>query len=115
MTEIGKVEPLHPLVPYDPYAIVESPPPFPGAPGLRSFANPKTQAAIEMGLAELGEGETVAAVVHHIYNQHGDQIENESKVSIVVRLPYGFSVMAGAFKDWQGGDQGVEGKITFSR
>jgi hypothetical protein len=115
MTEIGKVEPLHPLVPYDPYALVEKEAPVPGFPGLRSFANPKTQAAIEMGLAELNDGETVAAIVHHIYNQHGDQIENESKVSIVVRLPYGFSVMAGAFKDWQGGDQGVEGKLTFSR
>jgi len=109
MTEVGKVLPLAPLVPYNPAQIVESPL------GIRRFENPKTQAALEMGLAELKPGDTVAAVVHHIYNQHGEQIQNETKVSIVVRLPYGFSVMAGAFKDWQGGDQGVEGKLAFSR
>ena len=109
MTEVGKILPLAPLVPYNPKQLVESPL------GIRRFENPKTQAALEMGLAEFKPGDTVAAVVHHIYTQYGDQIQNESKVSIVVRLPYGFSVMAGAFKDWKGGDQGVEGKLAFSR
>ena len=110
MTEVGKVLPLAPLVPYNPAQLVEVP-----RLGIRMFENPKTQAALEMGLAELSPTDTVAAIVHHIYDQHGEQIRNETKVSIVVRLPYGFSVMAGAFKDWQGGDQGVEGKLAFSR
>jgi hypothetical protein len=83
--------------------------------GLGTFVNPKTQAAIDLGLAELEPGKTFAAVAHHVYDNDGTRIENVTKVSFVVRLPEGFSVQAGAYKDWQHGDHGVEGKIVWSR
>jgi hypothetical protein len=105
---------MQPAKPYNPYAVKEVPSASGGL-GLRKFENPKTQAALDLGLAELGPNETVAAVAHHVYDQHGDRITNETKLSIVVRLPAGFSIMAGAYKDWVSGDQGVEGKLAFSR
>jgi hypothetical protein len=90
----------------DPLKLTESGP-------LRRFTNPYTQAALDSALSEITAGDPVAVVAHHVYNNDGTRIENVTKLSIVARLPAGFSVMAAGYKDWTKGDIGAEGKIVW--
>jgi hypothetical protein len=77
---------------------------------LRRFSDDRIQAAIDNALAEMKPEDKMAVVAHHVYNSDGTHI---TKLSAVYRLPAGFSVVAGAYKDWTKGDQGIEGKIVF--
>ena len=77
---------------------------------LRRFSDDRIQAAIDSALAEAKPEDKMVVVAHHAYNSDGT---NVTKLSVLYRLPAGFSVVAGAFKDWSKGDQGVEGKIVF--
>jgi hypothetical protein len=82
--------------------------------GIRTFANDKLQSAIDEAVKAL-DGKIVAAVAHHIYRNDGTEIENITKVSVAVRIGDSWSIMAGAYKDWEHGDVGAEAKATFSR
>ena len=83
-------------------------------PGLiRRFENPKTQAALDLGIAEMGPEDRVGVIVHHVYTTDGALIENETKASIVVRIGGGFSIMAAGYKDWTRPGFGVEGKLVW--
>jgi hypothetical protein len=95
-----------PAVPYNPLAKYET-----GA-GARRFTNAKLQSAIDDAFAALPADKSVAAVVHHVYNQDGTAVENVTKVSIVARGPFGSTIMAAAFKDWTKGDIGAEAKLV---
>jgi len=77
--------------------------------GIRRFSDARIQAAIDSALAEAKPEDKVCVVAHHTFAGG----ENVTKLSVMVRLPAGFSVMAGAFKDWSKGDVGAEGKIVF--
>jgi hypothetical protein len=81
--------------------------------GVRRFSNLKIQAAIDTALAEATDADKVVIVAHHVYNTDGSVVENRTMMSALVRLPAGFSVMAGGFKDWTKGELGVEGKIVW--
>ena len=92
--------------PYDPLAVSKA--------GLiRRFENPKTQAALDLGIAEMGPDDPVAVIVHQIYNVDGSAIQNETKASIVVRLGNQVSIMAAGYKDWTKPGYGVEGKLVW--
>lgn len=92
--------------PYDPLALNKT--------GLiRRFENPKTQAALDLGIAELDPSDQVGVIIHHIYDTSGAVIENESKATIVVRLGNQFSVMAAGYKDWTKPGYTVEGKLVW--
>lgn len=80
---------------------------------VRRFSNLKLQAAIDSALAEAHPDDKVVVVAHHVYNADGSVVENITKVSALVRLPAGFSLMAGGYKDWSKGDLGAEGKIVW--
>lgn len=81
---------------------------------FRRFTNPYTQAALDSGLAEASADDPVVVVAHHVYNADGTKIENRTMLSIVAKLPAGFSVMVGGYKDWTKPlDQGFEGKIVW--
>lgn len=91
----------------DPYSLYQSGP-------FRRFMNPYTQAALDSALSEASPEDPVVIVAHHIFNTDGTAIENKTMLSAVVRLPAGFSVMVGAYKDWTKPlDQGVEGKLVW--
>lgn len=77
---------------------------------LRRFTDDRIQQAVDSALAEAKPEDKVVVVAHHVYNSDGT---NVTKLSALVRLPAGFSVMAGAYKDWAKGDVGAEGKIVF--
>lgn len=77
--------------------------------GIRRFSDARIQAAVDSALAEAKPEDKVCVVAHHTFAAG----ENITRLSIMVRMPAGFSVMAGAFKDWQKGDVGAEGKIVF--
>jgi hypothetical protein len=81
--------------------------------GIRRFSNLKIQSAIDSALAESKPEDKVVVVAHHVYNNDGTVVENVTKLSALVKLPGGFSVMAAAYKDWGKGDIGAEGKIVF--
>lgn len=80
---------------------------------FRRFANAQIQAAIDSALAEAKPEDSVVVVAHHVYNNDGTVVQNVTKLSALVRLPAGFSLMAGAYKDWTKGDIGAEGKIVW--
>lgn len=80
---------------------------------IRRFSNLQIQAAIDSALAEAKPEDSVVVVAHHVYNSDGTKVENVTKLSALVRLPAGFSLMAGAYKDWTKGDLGAEGKIIW--
>jgi hypothetical protein len=91
--------------PYDPLATT---------PGLiRRFENPKTQAALDLGIAEMDPGDKVGVIVHHVYTTDGVLIKNATTASIVVRIGGGFSIMAAGYKDWKKPGYGVEGKLVW--
>lgn len=77
---------------------------------LRRFSDDRIQAAIDAALAEAKPEDKMVVVAHHTFNTDGTNI---TKLSVLYRLPAGFSVVAGAFKDWNKGDMGAEGKIVF--
>lgn len=77
---------------------------------LRRFSDDRIQQAIDNALAEAKPEDKLVVVAHQVYNSSG---ENITKLSVLYRLPAGFSVVAGAFKDWNKGDMGAEGKIVF--
>jgi hypothetical protein len=81
--------------------------------GIRRFENPKTQAALDLGIAEMGPNDPVAVIVHHVYDVDGNKVENVTKASIVVRTGAGVSLMVGAYKDWTKASYGVEGKLVW--
>lgn len=81
--------------------------------GVRRFSNLNIQAAIDSALAEAKPEDKVVVVAHHVFNTDGTVVENVTKASILVRLPAGFSVMAGGYKDWSKGSLGAEGKIVW--
>lgn len=83
--------------------------------GLRVFENQRIQSAVDQAISSLRDSDTWAVVGHHVYNDDGTRVENVTKLSLVVRLDAGFSVAVGAYKDWQSGSQGVEGKVVFRR
>jgi len=92
---------------YNPLATYEAPS------GLRRFSNSKLQSAIDDAIASAGEAHFVA-VAHQVYQQNGDQVENVTKVSALVRLQDGkFSLAVGAYKDWTKGDLGAEAKVVW--
>lgn len=80
---------------------------------IRRFSNLQIQAAVDSALAEAKPEDKVVVVAHHVYNSDGTVVENVTKLSAMVRLPAGFSLMAGAYKDWTKGDIGAEGKIIW--
>lgn len=85
---------------------------------IRRFTNAALQEEMASILADMRDTETVAVVGHHIYNQDGTRVANVTKLSAVVRDPFGvkgFSLMAGGFKDWTSRESGAEGKIVFRR
>lgn len=93
--------------PYNPLASYEAPG------GLRRFSNAKLQSAIDDAIASAGDAHFVA-VAHHVYEQSGEEVENVTKVSALVRLADGkFSLAAGAYKDWNKGDLGAEAKVIW--
>ena len=97
--------PVTPAKPYDPLATT---------PGLiRRFENPKTQAALDLGIAEMDSADRVGVIVHHIYDTAGAVIQNETKATIVVRLGNQFSIAAAGFKDWTKPGFTVEGKLVW--
>ncbi len=77
---------------------------------LRRFSDDRIQAAIDSALAEAKPEDKMVVVAHHVFNSDGT---NVTKLSVLYRLPAGFSVVAGAFKDWGKGDMGAEGKVVF--
>ena len=79
---------------------------------IRRFENPKTQAALDLGIAEMNPDDSVGVIVHHIYDSSGSAM-NETKATIVVRLGNQFSVAAAGFKDWTKPGFGVEGKLVW--
>lgn len=81
--------------------------------GVRRFSDARIQAAVDSALAEAKPTDQVVVVAHHVYGDHGTQ--NITKLSLLVRLPQGFSVAAGAFKDWTKDDVGAEGKIVWRK
>jgi hypothetical protein len=83
--------------------------------GVQVFENPFTQSALDRAISQLAADPNAhfAAVAHHIYDNNGQRVQNVTKVSFVCRLPAGFSVAVGAYKDWSKGDAGVEGQIAF--
>ena len=81
--------------------------------GLRRFTNLKVQAAIDSALAEARPEDKVVVVAHQVYNNDGTTTENRTMLSAMVRLPAGFSVLAGGYRDWNKGDIGFEGKIVW--
>lgn len=81
--------------------------------GVRVFDNAKIQGAIDSALAAMGPDDRFATVAHHVYRSDGTKVENVTKLSVVVKVKGGFSIAAGAYKDWTSGDQGAEGKIVF--
>lgn len=92
-------------IPYNPLATT---------PGLiRRFQNPKTQAALDMGIAEMDPADKVGVIVHHVFDTAGNVIQNETKASIVVKIGGGFSIMAAGYKDWTKPGFGVEGKLIW--
>ena len=85
--------------------------------GLRRFENARIQRAVDDALAELERKEGAknwAAVVHHVYNSDGTEVENVTRVSVAVKLADRWSIAAGAFKDWSNGEVGAEGKVIIS-
>jgi hypothetical protein len=98
--------PLPPLTPYNPLATYE-------VGGLKRFTNAAVQSAVDSALAEMKPEDNVVVVAHQVYNQDGTAIENVTKVSAVVRLPHGLSILAGGYKDWTKGSLGAEGKIIW--
>lgn len=85
--------------------------------GLRMFDNPRIQQAVDAALSELEAREGTknwAAVVHHVYNADGTEVENVTKVSVAVKIGDSWSIAAGAYKDWAHGDLGAEGKVVIS-
>jgi len=82
--------------------------------GVRKFSNAKLQSAIDDAIAASGDSHFVA-VAHQVYNQNGDQIENVTKVSLLVKLDSAgkFSIAAGGYKDWTKGDLGAEAKVIW--
>jgi hypothetical protein len=106
MTEVGKVLPLQPLVPYNPYREVE-------VNGIKRFENTKLQSVIDDAVKAVGD-KHFAAVAHHVYREDGTQLENITKVSLVVRVGDSFSLAAGAYKDWVKGDLGAEAKAIWT-
>jgi hypothetical protein len=88
--------------------------PLATTPGLiRRFENPKTQAALDMGIAEMDPADKVGVIVHQIFDVNGVAIQNETKASIIVRIGGGFSIMAAGYKDWTKPGFGVEGKLVW--
>ena len=77
---------------------------------LRRFSDERIQAAIDNAFAEAKPEDKLVVVAHHVFNSDGT---NVTKLSALYRLPAGFSVVAGAYKDWTKGDMGAEGKIVF--
>lgn len=77
---------------------------------LRRFSDDRIQSAIDSALAEMKPEDKIAVVAHQVFNSDGT---NQTKLSVVCRLPAGFSVVAGAYRDWTKGDYGGEGKIVF--
>lgn len=92
--------------PYNPLAKYTTPD------GLKRFTNAKLQSAIDTAIASAGDA-PVVVVAHHLYEQNGSAVENVTKASILVRLPHGFSLMAGGYKDWSKGDLGAEAKLVW--
>jgi hypothetical protein len=92
--------------PYNPLAKYTTPE------GLKKFSNTKLQSAIDAAIASAGDA-PVVVVAHHVFEQNGAAVENITKASILVRLPHGFSLMAGGFKDWTKGDVGGEAKVVW--
>lgn len=81
---------------------------------FRRFTNPYTQAALDSALAEVSDADPVVVIAHHVYNADGTKVENKTMLSAVVKLPAGFSLMVGGYKDWTKPlDQGVEGKVVW--
>ncbi len=85
-----------------------------GTDGLRRFSDTRIQTAIDSALAALEPGKSLAVVAHHVYHNDGTAVENVTKLSLVVRLPAGFSVAAAAYKDWTSGELGAEGEVVWS-
>lgn len=100
VTEIAK-----PIAPYNPYAIREQN-------GIRTFENAKLQSVIDDAVQAVGDRH-FAAVAHHVYHNDGTVVENVTKVSLLVKVGGGFSLAAGAYKDWTSGDLGAEAKAIW--
>jgi len=91
--------------PYDPLALNKT--------GLiRRFENPKTQAALDLGIAELGPDDHMGVIAHHLYDTTGAPL-NETKATIVVKLGNQFSIAAAGYKDWNKPGMTVEGKLVW--
>lgn len=98
--------PVTPAKPYDPLAVSKA--------GLiRRFENPKTQAALDLGIAEMNPEDRVGVIVHHVYDSSGVAIQNETKATIVVKLGNQFSIAAAGYKDWTKPGFTVEGKLVW--
>jgi hypothetical protein len=78
---------------------------------IRRFTDARIQAAVDEALMEAGPNDPVVVVAHQVWLP-GEGV-NKTVLSAMVRLPAGFSVMAGGFKDWTKGDLGAEAKIIW--
>lgn len=77
---------------------------------LYRFNDQRIQETIDNVLSGVEPDDKLVVVAHHVFRNDGT---NVTKLTALYRLPAGFSVVAGAYKDWSKGDAGAEGKIVF--
>lgn len=83
--------------------------------GIRRFANPYLQSELDATLNSMGPNESIAVVAHGVYESDGTRVEKKVVLTAVYRLPAGFSIVAGGFKDFVTGNKGAEASIVFRR
>ncbi len=77
--------------------------------GNRMFTDARTNDAINDALDAVTGLRGLAVVAHQVFTA----TESVTKLSVVYRDANRFTVVAAAFKDWKGGDLGVEAKVVW--
>ena len=53
---------------------------------IRRFENPKTQAALDLGIAEMGPNDHLGVIVHHLYDTTGAVIEIDARPELPPKI-----------------------------